>query len=199
VNDERSQPVQARAPLAAAGSRRRLIGAIVISAIVASVVAGCGKSAEEKWAGSVCSDISDWKSQIQNAADDIQAQLQSPQLGMLAAIDADVQKALDATDELASELKSLEPPDTDEGAQAKQQLDALADQLQTTATSARTKVENVPQGAGAAETARRLVPLAPALQSLVVQTSSTLAAIQAEGKALKKGFEDADSCEPFRS
>ena len=48
-------------------------------------------------------------------------------------------------------LKSLEPPNTDAGKHAKQQLDALAAQLQTTMQSAKQTLAGVPENAGTGE------------------------------------------------
>jgi hypothetical protein len=179
----------------------RLLALLVLSATLAVVAAGCGndESEEEKWADSVCSDVSDWKEQVQQSADDVQEQLQSPDVGTLAAIDAEVREALDATTELASELQALDPPDTEDGREAQQELDALAVQLETTTEKAKETVDGVPKGADASQVAQALAPLVPSLQSLAVNTSSTLAAVQERGGDLKKGFEDADSCDEFRS
>src|SRR5213595_3404950 len=101
-----------------------------VAAILVFAVVGCGggQSAAEKWAASVCSDVSTWQSQVKQATDDIGAKLQSPGQGTLPAIKQDVRKAVDATGQLTDGLKALGKPDTDSGAQAKQQVDALASQ-----------------------------------------------------------------------
>ena len=173
---------------------------IALSVTVALAAAGCGgeTSAEEEWAGTVCTDISGWKDQIQETTDDMRAELQSPEVGTVAEIEADVRQAADATSQLAADLKALGPPDTESGPQAKQQLDALASQLEGTMNTARQTVESLPEGADAAETAEQLAPLVPSLQSLVTSTEDTLAAIEASGSELKEGFDNADSCEEFR-
>ena len=178
----------------------RFVSTAVVAAALAATAAGCGggTSAEETWAGDVCSALTDWKSTIQQASDDVRAKLQSPQVGMLAPIKADVNKAVGATTKLASDLKALQPPDTDEGTQAKQEIDALANHLQTTAQTAKQTTANVAEGATPTEIVSALAPLAPALQSLAVKTSSTLAAIQDTGKAMKDGFAKADACKPYR-
>jgi ABC-type transporter Mla subunit MlaD len=177
---------------------KRLASALVLTATLAFVAAGCGQSPEEKWASSVCTDIGNWKSQVQKSTNEIRDKLQSPQAGMLAAIDADIQEALDATRELASKLKATEPPDTDSGQQAKQQVDALASRLAATVASAKQTVEGVPKNADLGQTLQKLAPLAPQLQSLAVNASSTLAAVQENDKKLKEGFDKADSCKQFR-
>lgn len=177
---------------------RRVTPILVVSTTLAVVAAGCGASPEQKWFDSVCADIGDWKGQIQQSADNVRGQLQSPRAGTLAAIDAEARQVVNATDKLAADLRALGPPDTESGAQAKKQLDALSSQLETTVAAWKQAVESVPLGGGAAETAQKLAPLASALQSLPTTASSTLTSIETNGKKLKEGFEKADSCEQFR-
>jgi hypothetical protein len=177
----------------------RFAAAVALSAVLAAVAAGCGGSSpEEKWAGSVCSDVADWKSEVQKASDDVKTQLQSPQAGTLAAIDADVRSAVSATEQLATDLKATKPPDTDAGRQAKQEIDDLSNQLDATVAKAKQTVDGVPQGAGLTETVKALAPLASSLSSLAVAASSTLASVKATASEIKKGFEDADSCKEFQ-
>jgi uncharacterized phage infection (PIP) family protein YhgE len=180
------------------GAVRRVTPILVVSTTLAVVAAGCGASPEQKWFDSVCADMGDWRGEIQQSADNVRGQLQSPRAGTLAAIDAEARQVVNATDKLAADLRALGPPDTESGAQAKQQLDALASQLETTVAAWKQAVESVPSGAGAAETAQKLAPLVAALQSLATTTSSTLASIETNGTKLKEGFEKADSCEQFR-
>jgi ABC-type transporter Mla subunit MlaD len=170
-----------------------------MSATLAVVAAGCGggASAEEKWADSVCAPVGTWKSQIQKSTDEIREKVRSPGAGTLAAVQGDVQEAIDATQKLGSDLKALDAPNTDSGAQAKQRLDSLADQLQTTAAQANQTVQGVPDSATLSQTIQQLAPLAAALQSLASSASSTLDSIQASSTKLKDGFEKADSCEQF--
>jgi chorismate synthase len=178
---------------------RRFAVAAALSAILAVVAAGCGGSSpEEEWAGSVCSDVADWKSQVQKASDDVSSQLQSPQAGTLAAIDADVRSAVNATEQLGTNLKATNPPDTDAGKQAKQEVDDLSTQLDATVTKSKQTVDNVPQGAGLTETVKALAPLASSLSSLAVAASSTLSAVKSTASEIKDGFEDADSCKQFQ-
>ena len=183
-----------------APSVRRLASVLALSATLAVFVAACGgdESPEEEWAGSVCSEISDWKGQIEQSTDAVREELQAPEIGTLAAIDAEVQEAVAATDELAANLKTLVPPDTESGAEAKQELVALASQLEATAAQTKQTVDSVPEGADAAELAQKLAPLALTLQSLAVNASSTLASVKASGEKIEEGFEKADSCEEFR-
>jgi uncharacterized phage infection (PIP) family protein YhgE len=174
---------------------------LALATVLATIASGCGgggTSAEEKWAGSVCSDLGSWKSQVTQATDDIAAKLRSPEQGTLQAMKADVQKLVDATQQLAKNLKTLEAPKTQSGAQAQQQLATLASDLETTTNKAKQTLATVPEGAGLTETAAKLAPLAPDLQTLAAEAKSTVQSIEASSNDLKKGFEQADSCKQFR-
>jgi uncharacterized phage infection (PIP) family protein YhgE len=182
-------------------ARRRLISSVLaIAATLAFATSGCGgeASAEEKWADSVCTDVNDWRSELNQATDAIKAELQSPEAGTLAAIDAAVRKAGGATRQLANDLKAHDAPNGESGVQAKQELDALASQLEATMTRVRQTLDRVPEGAEVSEIVNALASLAPELRSLAVNTSSTLQAVQANGSDLKEGFEHANSCKEFR-
>jgi hypothetical protein len=178
---------------------RRVASVLALSSILVFVASGCGgSSAEEKWAGNVCTDIANWQDQVKKSTNNIQAALQSPGAGTLATINSEIQKAVNSTRELAANLKGLKPPNTDEGQKAKQQLDALGTQLQKTTTQAKQTIQSVPKGASASETLKKLSSLAPALQTLATSTSNTLAAVKASGQKIKEGFDKADSCKQFR-
>jgi gas vesicle protein len=173
---------------------------LVLAGALASVAAGCGggKSAEEEWAGSVCTDVATWKNQVTTATSNIATALKSPSSETVSTISTEVQSAVTATNELATNLKGDKPPNTDEGKQAKQQLGSLATQLQSTATKAKQTVESV-QGQSASQALQALSSLGPDLRSLAQQVSSTFSSIEASSSKLKEGFDKADSCKQFRS
>src|SRR6478672_8479460 len=112
---------------------KALVAALVLAAALMSVIAGCGggKSAEEEWAGNVCTDVANWKSQVQTATSNISKALQSPGSETVSTVSTQVQAAVNATRELGTNLKGDKPPSTDEGNQAKQQIDSLATQLES--------------------------------------------------------------------
>jgi len=176
------------------------MSAIALATLLVVVATGCGKSAspEEKWASSVCTTFGDWKDQMQNSVDGIRTQLQSPQQGMLTTIQSEAQSALDATNKLASELKSLPPLNNDQGVQAKQELDTFATQAQTAVNEAKTTLANLSATDGIAQIAQALAPLGSKLTSLATQASTTLSSVQEAGSSVRQGFQDADSCEQFR-
>jgi methyl-accepting chemotaxis protein len=177
-----------------------VVSVLTLTTLLAAIAAGCGgsNSAEEKWADSVCTNLGNWKSQVKQSTNDIAAKLRSPQQGALPAMKADVQKLVDATQQLAQNLNALGAPKTQSGTQAKQQLETLASNLKTTTEKAKQTLATVPESAGLTETAQKLAPLAPDLQSLAAESKSTVQSIEASSSDLKKGFEQADSCKQFR-
>ena len=110
----------------------------------------------------------------------------------------DVQKLVDASQQLAQNLNSLAAPKTQSGAQAKQQLETFSSDLQTTTNKAKQTLATVPENAGLVETAKQLAPLAPDLQSLAAGAKSTVQSIEASSSDLKQGFDQADSCKQLR-
>jgi hypothetical protein len=178
----------------------RLGATLVLSATLAILAAGCGgdTSAEEEWAGDVCTAVSGWQDQVEQSSDEAREALQSPGSGTVAAIDAEVREIIEATDELGDDLRELEPPDTESGDQAKRELDTFASQLDATATNTKETFDNLPEDAGITELANALEPLVPSIQSLIESASSTFTAVKESGSELEEGFDDADSCERYR-
>jgi septal ring factor EnvC (AmiA/AmiB activator) len=178
----------------------RLAATVLLSAVLAILAAGCGgdASAEEEWAGDICSTVSDWQDKVEQSAADVREAVQSPGAGTLAAIDAEVREIIDATDNLGDDLRDLEPPDTEAGDQAKQEIETLAVQLEATATNIRETFDDLPDDAGISEVANALEPLIPTIQSLVASASNTFTAVKESGSELKEGFDNADSCESYR-
>jgi uncharacterized phage infection (PIP) family protein YhgE len=179
----------------------RLAPLTALLVTLSALAAGCGGSTspEEKWAGDVCTQVTDWQNQVTQSTDDVSNQLHSPGAGTLNAIRADINSIVDATSKLASNLKSLGAPDTPSGAQAKQQVDSFATQLNQAAQQARQTAASVPPGASITDIVSKVASLGPAVQTLANNASTTLKSVQSSAQSLKDGFAKADSCKPFRS
>jgi deoxyribodipyrimidine photolyase len=179
---------------------RLIASTLALAATLSFLAAGCGssQSAEEKWAGSVCSSVADWQDQIKKSTDNIKAQVQSPSVGIAAKIKGEVSSAVDATDKLASDLKANGPPNTEGSTKAKQELEAFATQLQTTATKARDALASLSGSTSLSDLGAKLGPLAPELEALSASAKSTLNSVSASGSKLKKGFQDAAACKQYR-
>ena len=182
-----------------AASVRFLASTAVMAATLSFLAAGCGSSAsaEEKWADSVCTSVGNWQDKVKKSADDIKSKLQSPSVGVAAAIKEDVRSAVDATKGLVSDLKSNGPPNTEGSAEAKQQLDTFATQLQTSATKTGDALDSLSGSASLSELGAKLAPLAPQLEVLAASAKSTVNSLSASGTKLKEGFQDADSCNRY--
>jgi hypothetical protein len=178
---------------------RLIASALAVAATLSFLAAGCGssQSAEEKWAGSVCSSVADWQDKIKKSTDTIKTQVQSPSVGMVGKIKGEVSSAVDATESLASDLKANGPPNTEGSTEAEQQLEAFATQLQTTATKARDSLDSLSGSTSLSELGQKLVPLAPELEALATSAKSTVNSVAASGSKLKKGFQDAGACKQF--
>jgi uncharacterized phage infection (PIP) family protein YhgE len=180
---------------------KRLGAILILTAMLAFAAVSCGgsePSAEEDWAGDVCSAVSDWQDQIEQSAADIREQIQSPGAGTLAAIESEIEEGVDASKDLADDLQSLEPPDTEAGEQAQQELDSLADQVEETVDKTKETIDSLPENASLSEVVDTVAPLLPSLQALATNVSATLASVQERGSELKEGFDEADSCEKYR-
>jgi septal ring factor EnvC (AmiA/AmiB activator) len=188
-----------RHPIACDHGRVRL-GIALLALTLAFAAAGCGggnSSEAENWANSVCSTVSDWQGEIAQTAQEVQTELQSPNLGTVATIETQIQSAVTATQKLATDLKAIPAPDIDSGTQAKQQVDALASQLQSAVNIAKNTVDALPENAKLTDLAQKLLPLAPAIQSLATSTKNTVKAIETSGDELKEGFDKADACKQY--
>lgn len=180
---------------------KRLGGAIVLITVLAFAAAGCGgsdTSATEDWAGDVCSAVSDWQDQIEQSATNIREQVRSPDANTLEAIKDEITAAADASIDLSEKLKGLKPPDTEEGDRAQQEIENLADQVDSTVDKTRETIEGLPDNASLTEVAAAIAPLLPPIQALITNVSSSLTSLQQLGSELKEGFDKADSCEKYR-
>ena len=179
---------------------QRHAATVLLASALMLVAAGCGssKSAEQKYAESVCSALGDWKTSVQTSVNDVKSTVQSPSVGMMATINTDVASAVDATKKLQTDLQSIEAPNSDSGKQAKQQIEALGTQLNQTVTKTKQTVSDVPSGASATEIFTQLSTLVPSLQTLVTSVSTTISSVQASSQAFKDGFDKADSCKNLR-
>jgi hypothetical protein len=180
---------------------KRLGAALLLTATLAFAAAGCGgsdPSATEEWAGDVCSSVGDWQDQLEQSASDIREQIRSPSADTLAAVQSEIEEAVDASRELTDDLRSLDAPDTESGEEAQQEIAALADLVETTIDKTQETIDNLPKNAGLRDVAQAVAPLLPSLQALVTNVSSTLSSVQERGSELKESFDDADACERYR-
>jgi hypothetical protein len=170
--------------------------------LVLLLAAGCGggsqPSAAEQWAGSVCSSISTWQTEINKLTTETADALSKPG-NSRAQLKSAFDSGLQATQTLVDDLKALGPPDTPEGAQAKQDVDAFAKQAQTTADDVQSAVSALPSSTSLAQAVATLAPLGAELQATIQKGSELITTLTGLGGSIKDGFESADSCKELRA
>jgi hypothetical protein len=173
------------------------IAAIVIAA-VAMRLSDDSPPTTEEWAGSVCTSLSDWRESITSLADAGGEPLTADSLR------DKVGDASDATSDLVTQLRDLGAPDLESGDELEQQLDASADELESSFESVKASAEEVAD-APAGEFLQQLATLGSDFAALQTAISGTVTTLQnadvAEGSKaeLQQAFADAPSCESLRS
>jgi len=173
------------------------IVAIVVAAIAMRVSDDDGPQTTEEWAGEVCTSLSDWRDSITSLADvggeTLTADTLRDKLG----------EAEDATSDLVTQLRTLGPPDLEEGDELKDQLDQSAAELESRFDDLRESADAA-ANAPASEFLQQLAGLASdfaALQTAISSTVSSLedANVAADSKAeLQQAFTDAPACQALQ-
>ena len=174
-------------------TRRGVAALPALVAVLVLVVAGCGKSADQKaneaYANSVCTAIGDWESQVKGVVTDLSSGSLSK-----ASLQSKLTQVESATQSLVTQIKAVPPPNTSEGTAAKQQLDQLSTEVTTTVDSVKSAVAQIPSGASATTIASTLAPLAPQVKSLASTAESTVKTVEDAGGSLSDAFKSTDSC-----
>jgi hypothetical protein len=178
-----------------AGGRKHYVAAALLAlvAALALLAVGCGgqssdQKANEAYANSVCSSIADWGTQIKSIASDFSGGISQ------ASLQSKVAQAESATKSLATQIKAVPPPNTSDGQAAKQQLNQLSSDLETTVGAAQTAVSGIQADASASTVATATAALAPQVKSLSSSVQSTISALQSSKGDLSSAFKSTDSC-----
>jgi hypothetical protein len=172
--------------------KRRASAALIVAFLV---LARCGgdddESASESYANSVCMELSEWVTSIDDAITSLR------QAGLSADpedLEAAVAEATEATDELRDDLAELGPPETEGGEGAKEELDRLVTVLRKQVSTVETAVESS-NGAGAVAT-----NVTSAVSTATATASSTvedLEGLDQDGE-LADAFRNSGDCDSFR-
>lgn len=169
--------------------------AVVLALVLA--LGGCGGddddsgSSAESWAGSVCSNLSEWITDIDASVKSVTDEgLGINQDTLRDAVD----EAKTATDEVRSDLDQLEAPDTEAGEQAKEELDDLRDELQEQTDAVERAVE---ENGGPLEIAGTV---AAALSTAINQLKESFESLQDvdPGGEIEDAFRNSDDCDSLR-
>ena len=159
--------------------------------VVLLAAAGCGggeESASEQWAGDVCSELSTWVTEVEDAVTSLTSDALSVDQEAVQAATEDVREATDA---LVDGLSDLDRPETEAGEQARSELDELGTELTQ-------QLDEVEQAAEAGSLS--LVAVTSALATAGASVRTTFESLQSldGGEELRDGFEDAGDCDSFR-
>lgn len=169
--------------------RGSLLGLVAVLALVA---AGCGGSsdtkANEAYANSVCTAVAAWEQQVKTIATTFSGPISK------ATLDTKIAQVETATKKLVTQIKTVPAPNTSDGKAAKQQLDQLSTDVNTTITNAQSAVSQIPSNASAVEVASALIPLAPQVKSLATSAQSAIKSLQSAGGSLASAFKSTASC-----
>ncbi len=167
------------------------------AALFALVAAGCGgddESSTEEWASSVCSAVTTWKSDLDQAA--------QPLTDVSSLSEDSIRQAADdaksATETLADTLKGLGRPDTSSGEQVESAVDDLTTELESSATEIETAVEGVSSLADIPSAVGTITTTVTALGTTADGAVQTLEDADVSGE-LKTAFDQADSCDELTS
>jgi ABC-type transporter Mla subunit MlaD len=168
----------------------RVLTGLTVAATVL-VLAGCGgddSSAGEDYANSVCGELSEWVTSVDDAARSIQDAGLSVTTDTLQAAVSDVS---DATTELVDDLGAIGAPETDDGNEAKSALDSLGTELQQQVD---TVEQALNEGGGLAAQLSAITTAIAAAAADVESTFNQLRELDPAGE-LREGFENAEDCD----
>lgn len=172
--------------------------AIVIAALAMRLTAD-DDSSTTAWADSVCASLSDWRASIV-ALTDVSGGLDGDSLQQK------LDDAENATAQLVSELRDLEPPELGAGGELEQQLESTVESLESQYEALKSDAEQALGSASSpTDLLQALASLAPQFQALLTSASGAVddlrsATVGDDARAeLEQAFADAESCQELRS
>jgi phage-related protein len=178
---------------------RALLAVLILAAAI--VAAGCGggssssggtgtessATAADDWANSVCEAFVAWNNSITDAGQGIR---DNPSEEGIRTAGEQIQSA---TQTLADDLRGLGKPDTESGQQAKDTIDQLATNLDTSLQKISEAMDSASGTAGAVTAASTIGTSLVEMADHVSTAFQQLQDIDAQGE-LQSAFESADSC-----
>jgi hypothetical protein len=141
---------------------------------------GGGTSSPNEWADSLCTELSTWRDSVASAAGPLQGgNISRQELQNVA------NEVADATETLVGGLQDLDRPDIEAGEEAKDEIEQLADELQT-------DIGEIERAAadGSGNAARASLNT---MGNEITSTLQSLGQIDAQGE-LRSAFEQSDAC-----
>lgn len=174
-----------------------LLKAAALAALVVVLATACGESKSDRdasrYADSLCTDIAGWETQIGGIATSLGAG--SPK----AIAKAKLNQAVVETGALVSEVRGLELPDVDGAAEAKQNVDQLVVDSESTITTVKAGVKQIRSyGTNTANVATVVVPVGLQLTNLVTEANSTVTSLKNVKGPFEKAVKGSDACKSLK-
>lgn len=169
------------------------VGLLALIAAAVLLPGGCGGDDEESaesWASSVCSNLSEWLTDVEGAVTSLTEEGALDEAALRTAVD----ETRDATDELASDLEQLDPPETEGSQEAEEELDELTAEL-------RDQSEEVERALDAnGEPLALAATVGAALSAAANQLRQAFENLQGldRGGELGDAFRDSEDCDSLR-
>ena len=195
------EPLSDRSKLAAMSSLSKLAPVAALTAALATAAAGCGassESAQEKWADDVCSPLLDWSKQMTTLANDAKNAIQSPSTSTVNQLKGDAQQAADATKTLETNLTNLPPAPGANGQSVKDNFTSNANQVSKAVAQLQTSAKSLSSSGNLNQAATTLSTAAGQVSTFSTQMQSAINTAKQSSSDLKKGFEDASSCQELK-
>ena len=179
---------------------RFLLAILILVAAIAAAGCGGGSSsssgtsgtessatAADDWANSVCEAFVAWNNSIMDAGQGIR---ENPSEEGIRTAGEQIQSA---TQTLADDLRGLGKPDTESGQQAKDTIDQIATNLDTSLQKVNEAMDNASGTSGAVAAASTIVNSLVEMADQVSTAFQQLQDLDAQGE-LRSAFEQSDSC-----
>jgi membrane protein implicated in regulation of membrane protease activity len=177
-------------PATEGSARAKAVGSAGLLVGVVLALAGCGgddSSASENYANGVCLSLSSWVTDVQETVQSLtDAGLGTSREDLQASWD----ETKDATETLVNDLEQLGPPETEDGEQAKSELDALGTELTQQIDAIEQALDS---GGGVTAVAAEVSAAISAAANAVKTTYQDLQGLDPAGE-LREAFEDSDDC-----
>jgi uncharacterized protein involved in exopolysaccharide biosynthesis len=173
------------------GKRVGLLALVLASALVAAGCGGDDESGAESWANDVCTNLSEWITEVDEAVRSVTDEGLSIDEATLRDV---LEQTEEATDELVDDLRELGAPETDSGQQAREEVAALGTDLQEQFATVEEALDGNQQPLELVST------VAEAVSASVNRLQASLQELQSldPGGELEEAFRDSDDCNDLR-
>jgi membrane protein implicated in regulation of membrane protease activity len=186
--------LEVRPAESAAGAAAKAAGSMTLLVVLVLSLAACGgddESASEEYANGVCSSLSSWVTDVQETVQSLtDAGLGTTREDIQAAFD----ETKDATDTLVNDLEELGTPETEDGQQARSEIDDLTTEL-------RTQLDVIEQALDSGEGVTAIAAtVSTAVSTAANAVNTTYQDLQGldPGGELSDAFESSEDCDSLR-